>query len=164
MKKILFLFLLTGPLILLAQTTGTVYPTGKVSRSIFFNDANKSIYENAYNSYLPNADAIKYLNSKKGKFGIKMVMGFWCDDSQKYAPQLLKTLDNAKWDTVGNNQLIVYGVDENKVANFEGFKEMNIINVPTIIVYQNNKEIGRIVETPKISVEQDLVNIIKSTE
>lgn len=164
MKKILFLFLFISPVILRAQTTAVVYPTGQVNRSIFFNNTNKAIYEPEYNHYVPNPDAVKYLNAKKGKFQIKMVMGFWCDDSQKYAPQLLKTLDEAKWDTIGINQLIIFGVDENKVASFEGFKELNIVNVPTIIVYLNNKEIGRIIETPKISVEQDLVNIMKTIE
>ena len=164
MKKYFFLFLLLPPFILNAQTTDETYPTGKINRSIFFNHTNKETYEPEYEKYAPSADAIKYLKAQKGKFKIKMVMGFWCDDSKLYVPRLLKALDNAKWDTEDNDQLKIFGVDKNKEAGFEGFKALNIVKVPTIIVYIEDREIGRIEEIPKISVEQDLVNIMKSIE
>ena len=38
---------------------------------------------------------------------------------------------------------------------------MNIERVPTFIIYRGEKEIGRIVETPKKSLERDLWNIVK---
>jgi hypothetical protein len=169
MKNNIFLFLVAGlylwaPLALKAQTTEEDYPTGKINRSIFFNKTNKEVYEPEYERYSPDAEAIKFLKTKKGKFQIKMVMGFWCDDSKLHVPQLIKTLDEAKWDTEDNEQLKIFGVDKNKEAGFEGFKSLNIVKVPTIIVYYNDREIGRMEETPKITVEQDLVNIMKSIE
>ncbi len=170
MKKYFFILLFISPFIVNsisvgAQTTDEVdYPTGKINRSIFFNKTNKEIYEPEYEKYSPNADAIKYLKTKKGKFQIKMVMGFWCDDSQLYVPRLLKVLEEAKWDTEDNEQLKIFGVDKNKEAGFEGFKSLNIVKVPTIIVYSNDREIGRIEESPKVSIEEDLVKIMKSIE
>jgi hypothetical protein len=81
-----------------------------------------------------------------------------------YVPHLLKTLEEAKWDTEDNDQLKIFGVDINKEAGFEGFKALNITKVPTIIVYYNDREIGRIEESPKITIEEDLVKIMKSIE
>ncbi len=164
MKKYFLLFLLLSPFVLKAQTSEEEYPTGKINRSIFFAKANKADYEPEYERYVPNADAIKYIKAKKGKFQIKMIMGFWCDDSKKYVPQLIKTLDEAKWDTEDNEQLKIFGVDTNKWAGFEGFKSFNIVKVPTIIVYMNDREIGRIEESPKATIEEDLVTIMKSIE
>lgn len=164
MKKYFLFFLLLTPFVLKAQTTDEEYPTGKINRSIFFNKTNKEIYEPEYERYSPNTDAIKFLKTKKGKFQIKMVMGFWCDDSKLYVPRVLKALDEAKWDTEDNEQIKIFGVDKNKEAGFEGFKNLNIVKVPTVIVYYNDREIGRIEETPKLSVEEDLVKIMKSIE
>jgi hypothetical protein len=164
MKKIWLLLLLITPIALRAQTTDEEYQTGKINRSIFFNHSNKETYEPEYERYKPNADAVKYIKSQKGEFQIKMVMGFWCDDSKKYVPQLIKTLDEAKWDTDDNDQLKIFGVDKNKEAGFEGFKSLNIVKVPTIIVYWNDREIGRIEEIPKLTIEEDLVKIMKSIE
>lgn len=164
MKKYFLLFLFFAPIVLKAQTTDDDFPVGKINRNIFFNYTNKATYEPEYERYVPNVDAVKYLKGKKGKYKIKMVMGFWCDDSKKYVPELIKTLDEAKWDTDDNDQLKIFGVDKNKEAGFEGFKTLNIVKIPTIIVYANDIEIGRIEEIPKISIEQDLVNIMKSIE
>lgn len=164
MKKYFLLILLLGPFILKAQTTEEDYPTGKINRSVFFNYTNKATYEPEYESYQPNMDAIKYIKSQKGKFQLKMVMGFWCDDSKKYVPQVIKVLDEAKWDTDDNDQLKIFGVDKNKEAGFEGYKSLNITKVPTVIVYWKDREIGRIEEIPKVSIEEDLVKIMKSIE
>jgi hypothetical protein len=164
MNKLWLLLLLITPIALKAQTTDEEFPTGKINRSIFFNHTNKEVYEPEYERYKPNADAIKYIKAQKGKFQIKMVMGFWCDDSKKYVPQLIKTLDEAKWETDDNDQLKIYGVDKNKEAGFEGFKDLNIVKVPTIIVYWKDREIGRIEELPKLTIEEDLVKIMKSIE
>lgn len=164
MKKYFLFFLLLSPFVLIAQTTEEDFPTGKINRSVFFNYTNKADYEPGYERYTPNADAVKYIKSQKGKFKIKMVMGFWCDDSKLYVPQLIKTLDVAKWDTDDNDQLKIFGVDKNKEAGFEGFKALNIVKVPTIIVYSNDREIGRIEEKPLLTIEEDLMKIMKSID
>lgn len=164
MKKFLLAFLLITPSLMMAQIDEEEYAVGKINRSVFFNYKNKEVYEPEYEKYKPNADAVKFIKEQKGKFQIKMVMGFWCDDSKLYVPRLLKALDVAKWDTDDNDQLKIFGVDKNKQAGFEGFKSLNITKVPTTIVYYNGREIGRIEETPKISMEEDLVKIMKSIE
>lgn len=164
MRNLFLVLLVFAPTILMAQTDAEEYAVGKINRSVFFNYKNKEVYEPEYEKYKPNPDAVKFIKEQKGKFQIKMVMGFWCDDSKLYVPRLLKALDAAKWDTDDNDQLKIFGVDKNKEAGFEGFKSLNITKVPTTIVYYNDREIGRIEESPKVSMEDDLVKIMKSIE
>jgi uncharacterized protein (DUF1015 family) len=40
--------------------------------------------------------------------------------------------------------------------------ELEIEKVPTFIVYRNGEEIGRIIETPIKSMEEDLYEILKN--
>jgi hypothetical protein len=44
------------------------------------------------------------------------------------------------------------------------FASLNIVRVPTFIFYKNNSEAGRIIEVPKTSLEQDMVNILSGNE
>lgn len=164
MKKLALIVLLLLPLVAAAQTTEEKkdYPVGKVERKILFSSRNKEIFQPEYDRYQPDQDAVKFIKSKRNKVKIKIVMGFWCDDSKKYVPQMLKVLDEADWDVESDDHLKIFGVDEDKQAGFEGFKALAITNVPTFIVYYDDMEIGRIVEVPKVSVEKDLAEILKS--
>ena len=88
-------------------------------------------------------------------------MGSWCEDSHRDVPQLYKILDEAKFD---ESKLKVISVDEDKLTP-EGFeKDMDIQNVPTIILYKNNKELGRIVEYPIQTLEKDMLSILSGKE
>ena len=37
----------------------------------------------------------------------------------------------------------------------------NIQRVPTLIIYHKRKELGRIIESPVVSIEKDLISILK---
>ncbi len=137
------------------------YPEGNVNYSVLFNSKNKGTFEPEFLSYKPDADVIKFIKKNSKDVRIKIVMGFWCEDSQIQVPRMLRVLKDAGWDVEDEKQVKIYGVDENKWAGFEGFQAMNIVNVPTFIVYYNNKEVGRIVEKPKTTLEKDLVEILQ---
>lgn len=88
---------------------------------------------------------------------IIVVIGTWCHDSQRETPRLVKILKYIKFDNT-----VAIGVNREKQAEGTEVPDLNIEFVPTIIVYQENKEIGRIIETPKESLENDLFMIIRS--
>lgn len=119
-------------------------------------------YKPGYENYQPNAaivDQLKKLKSEKTVF--KIVFGSWCGDSKREVPRMLKALRTAGFSDK-NIQLI--GVSSNsevyKQAPNREEKELNVYRVPTFIVYQNNKEIGRINEYPVESLERDLEKIL----
>jgi len=54
----------------------------------------------------------------------------------------------------------LFGLDRSK-RDADGLAEKYQIEfVPTFVVLQDDEEIGRIVETPIVSIEQDLVEIL----
>lgn len=163
MKKMAVIACLLFPLVVFSQTE-TSYPVGRVMYKSMFSSKNREIFQQPFDDYQPDADAVKIIKSYKNKAQIKIVMGFWCDDSKVYVPQMLKVLNEAKWDVENGDQLKIFGVDEDKQASFEGFNALMITNVPTFIVYVDGREIGRITEVPKVSVEKDLAGILSQVK
>ena len=89
-----------------------------------------------------------------------VLIGTWCEDSQNLIPKLYTTLLKADYD-VGSVKII--GVDRMKEAKERMEKPYSIEKVPTIIVYKNEKEVGRIIEVVKQSIETDLADIISKS-
>lgn len=96
----------------------------------------------------------------KGKT-ITIFMGTWCEDSRMQVPALMNILDAIKYDH-SKITLITMSEDKDTPENFEEGK--NIEYVPTIIVYNNNDEMGRIIEYPIESLEADLLKIATGQE
>ncbi len=111
-------------------------------------------------SYPPTPAYIDSLKNFKKPYTIYILGGTWCDDTQKLLPQLyvvLKTI-NKKIDT----EATLYFVDRDKKSPDGTEAKYELKNVPTIIVYNKaNVEVGRIIESVKISVEADLLQILK---
>ena len=89
---------------------------------------------------------------------VKIFMGTWCEDSQREIPHFFKLLESLEFD---RNHIEMYAMSEEKSTpeNFE--KGWEIFNIPTIIFLKNGIEINRFVEFPKISLESDIIKIIK---
>jgi thiol-disulfide isomerase/thioredoxin len=112
-----------------------------------------------YDEYQPNQEAIKSLTEygKEG-FSIKIVMGTWCPDSRREVPRFMKVLDAWNFPT---GSVTFIGVDNEKRSPIGGYEGLDILRVPTFIIYKNNLEAGRIIENPVTSLEQDMVNILR---
>ena len=115
-------------------------------------------FESQYDLYKPSPSIIKSLKEKIKGFEFTVVLGTWCIDSQMQVPRFYKVIDEAGYN---DKRVKVIAVDRNKQAIVVDIKDLNIEKIPTIIVYKNDVEIGRIVETPKKSIESDLWKIIK---
>ena len=88
---------------------------------------------------------------------ITIVMATWCSDSRREVPRFYKILDFLKFN---NDNTTLINVNSAKKTSDIDISTINIQRVPTIFFYINNNEIGRIIETPKISLEKDMVNIL----
>lgn len=110
-----------------------------------------------YDNYMPKTEVLNsLLDIPKEDLTIKIVMGTWCPDSRREVPRFMKILD--LWQFPADKVTFV-GVDEGKQAPVGDYASLNIDRVPTFIIYKNNSETGRIIEVPKTSLEQDMVNI-----
>ncbi|WP_147313843.1 TlpA family protein disulfide reductase [Deminuibacter soli] len=118
-------------------------------------------FQQSYNSYaVDSATALQLQPLLAGKT-IEVFLGTWCGDSRREVPRLIKLLQVAAFDTSHLHLVFVDnapGTYKQSPAHEE--KGKLIHHVPTIIVY-DKKELGRVVETPVVSLEKDLLRIVK---
>jgi len=94
----------------------------------------------------------------KKNIDVTVVLGTWCPDSRREVPRFYKILDHLEYNT---HKMKVICVNTKKTAPNTNADELNIQRVPLFIFYRNGKEIGRIIESPKKSLEADMVEILK---
>lgn len=140
------------------KENGAVVLQGAITVNDLKNEPSFSWLKSA-DSYTPDAAAVSLLRDKLQDRQLVVFLGTWCEDSQNIIPRLLKTLSLAGYPA---DRIKIYGVDRNKQAKNKEKEEYTIDKVPTIIVYKDNAEQGRIVELPKKSVEKDLAEIVQA--
>jgi hypothetical protein len=117
-----------------------------------------SWFEPEYQSYVVNDTTIFGINLDLFfSCNIIVVMGTWCSDSQRELPRLYKILDYVHFP---ENNIKLICVDRRKNADGTEVQDLNIELVPTIIFFNGEKEIGRIIESPEESLEADMVRIL----
>lgn len=115
-------------------------------------------YNSGYEGYQPIQDVIQKLGSVKNDgLSIVTVLGIWCPDSRREVPRFMKIIELMKFPV---EQMIFIGVDNEKLAPLGDYDILGIERVPTFIIYKNKIELGRIIENPVASLEQDLLDII----
>jgi hypothetical protein len=133
--------------------------------SITFDDLQKepsfTWYKSGIITYKPDAATVDFLKNELPTYRIVVLMGTWCDDSQNLIPKLYKVLQETKYPL---GQLSLYGVNRAKECNHNEHVLYGLKKVPTIILFKNDKEMGRIVETVNKSIESDLKNIITNNK
>lgn len=118
----------------------------------------KESYDALYPAYAADSTAFKPLGKALKDKKIIVVLGTWCGDSKMQVPHFLKVLDGAKID---KDQVTLIGVDGVKKAENGLIDSLKITNVPTFIITdQKGVEIGRITESPKETLEKDLLAIV----
>jgi len=168
MKKHLLFSFITGILFLVScslvshqgtqkstpQSPSTPILTGWLTQQQIFNKL--PAYQLEKDQYQPGTEAIEKLNNSATAVQIIVFLGTWCPDSRREVPKFLKVMEQVQ------NRGITYkllGLDRTK-RDAEGLAESYQVEfVPTFVVLHNEQEIGRIVETPMVSIEQDLVEI-----
>ncbi len=134
---------------------------GKANRNGFQMDAFKDWFNTGYANYEVDSETVEKLKPLLKDITITVFMGTWCEDSQRETPHFYKIIDETGFD---ESKLTLITVSEEKTTP-EGFEEgKNITNVPTIIFYKNDKELGRIVEYPIESLEKDMFAILSGNE
>jgi thiol-disulfide isomerase/thioredoxin len=133
---------------------------GILSREVIVNDTSFRWYADAQKIYTPNSGAVEALQQKKDTIQLVVFMGTWCDDSHFVIPRFFKLVDAAG---LKDERITLIGVDRAKTTIGHLSEALNVKNVPTIIVMQNGKEKGRVVEYGTSgSFDKDLGDILKS--
>ncbi len=109
------------------------------------------------NNYNPNPDILSKIKPLIKNKDIVLIMGTWCEDSEREIPGFVNILESINYDT---SRIRIIAVDEDKITPNFVEKDYELINIPTIIFYDNNSEINRIVEFPIKSIEEDIFDIL----
>ena len=111
-------------------------------------------------SYHVDTETLDDLNNNPEKIkalSVKIFLGTWCEDSQREIPRFFQIIQYLNLEN--KYELIALDRDKKTKNNLE--KGMNIHHVPTFIIYQNGKEINRIVESPIETLEKDIITILQ---
>ncbi|WP_310992561.1 thioredoxin family protein [Aequorivita marina] len=134
---------------------------GKSNRKGLQMPAFKDWYDLGYSHYRTAPETGEQLKPLLEDVSILVFMGTWCSDSQRDVPHLYRILDDMDFD---ESELSLINVSDHKTTP-QGFeKDYDIINVPTIIFIKNDKELGRIVEYPIETLEDDMLAILSGKD
>lgn len=167
-KYTLALLLLSSVTLLHAQTYETTTETdgtkilkGFISREALQNDTAFNWYAPNAKAYSPEAGAQAGLKVHADSLQLVAFMGTWCGDSHFIIPKFFTLLDAAGFP---GNHVTVIGVDRAKKTPGHLAEALQVINVPTLIVFKNGKELGRVVEYGKTGAwDKELGEIISKS-
>jgi thiol-disulfide isomerase/thioredoxin len=114
-------------------------------------------WEGTAAAYQPAQGAIERLRTIGREVRIEVFFGSWCSDCAAHIPAFFKILDLVDSPLF---QVSYTGLprDRDKRAPYCG--DRTIERIPTIIVFVDGREAGRIVETPRKTLEEDLAEIL----
>jgi dipeptidyl aminopeptidase/acylaminoacyl peptidase len=145
---------------------GTVL-LGEISRGDIIE--NLQDWDAEFFEYTPDATLTGELEDPIYSVDFVIVLGTWCSDSRREIPRLWKILEELQYPI---DEIKMFGVGSSRFTKEmpipEGVLEWSdktkayygVERVATVIVYREGREIGRIIESPEESLEQDLVRII----
>jgi thiol-disulfide isomerase/thioredoxin len=132
---------------------------GAVSFTDIIDSKTSPWFKKGYDSYTADSNRIKDLTKVAGKYRFVVFVGTWCEDTQYLLPKFAKVMNACR---VSDKQIEMYAVDRNKQAlNVETIL-YKIEKVPTIIVTNGAREIGRVVESlTQSNIETELIYLIE---
>jgi thiol-disulfide isomerase/thioredoxin len=102
--------------------------------------------------------AFNYITKQKGELSFKIICGTWCEDTQILLPRFYNFCD---LQGIANHQVKLIAVDRKKELNNHKPNGYGVTSVPTIIIYKNKKEAGRIVESISHPLELEIQMILE---
>jgi thiol-disulfide isomerase/thioredoxin len=115
-------------------------------------------YSSSFKIYQPDTAILSAFEKNKSKVQLIVFGGTWCEDTQFILPKFFKIQEMSG---LPDDRITFFGVNRKKKSLAAIADAFNIINVPTIIVMKEGKEIGRIVEYGKTGKwDKELADIL----
>ncbi|MFA5832883.1 MAG: thioredoxin family protein [Bacteroidota bacterium] len=140
------------------EPSGTKVIKGVLHRNDLEEDSLFTWFKANYQSYTPDAAAIKEIEPLVKDVHFFLVLGTWCGDSKREVPKMFKVFDAMD---ISKKKIELFGVDRSKRSQDGTTDKYNVQRIPTLLVFRGEQEIGRIVENPRDSQEKDLLRILQ---
>lgn len=132
---------------------------GLLTRETLQQDTSFHWYAQNQKAYTPNSLGLSNLKKQADSVELMVFMGTWCEDSQFIIPKLFSLVNAAGFP---EKKVTMFGVDRNKTTFSHLAEALNVTLVPTIIVFKNGKELGRVVEFGKYGMfDKELGEILQ---
>lgn len=120
-------------------------------------------WQREHDRYAPDAAIVARLAAAlraRADLGVKVIYGDWCGDSRQNTPRFVKL-----WRALGPIKApITYWNVDRKKREPTGHTERYLIRkVPTFVLEQHGREVGRIIEWPVATLEADLLALVERT-
>ena len=115
-------------------------------------------YNNEFDNYELDVELLGAI-SDPNQYNYELFLGTWCGDSRREVPRLEKIFIELGIDF---NKIAIITLDRDKVSPENEQEGKDIRYVPTLIVRNNDVEVGRIVESPSsesATLELSLIHI-----
>jgi thiol-disulfide isomerase/thioredoxin len=134
---------------------------GILSRDLLEKDSTFTWCRKNRAGYIPNELTVSALRKNRSQVQLIVFGGTWCDDSKNILPKLFSLLDAASFPT---NHLTIVGVDHQNRSISNLSEQLHIEHVPTLIVFKDGKEAGRIIDYGKEGHwDQELGDLVNDT-
>ncbi|WP_299003663.1 thioredoxin family protein [uncultured Shewanella sp.] len=110
-----------------------------------------------YETYQVDKNTLLPLLEKPLPLEIVVIIGTWCPDCHREIAHFIKILEALAYPTI---DVVYLGVDRNKQDPENLSQDYDFNRIPTFIIKQAGKELGRIIESPTLSLEKDLEKIL----
>ncbi|HXX65087.1 MAG TPA: thioredoxin family protein [Bacteroidota bacterium] len=133
---------------------------GWVSRDIF-QTPGYSAFKAGYDSATVAPQFTQMIGQLKQGIEVTVFFGAWCSDSKRQVPRFLRIADGAQMDPA---HIHFYALDRTKKSSDGLTERFAIDRVPTFIFIKDGKEVGRITEEPKNTLEADMLTILAEAQ
>jgi thiol-disulfide isomerase/thioredoxin len=140
------------------KKTGKPLLRGKITFQNLLKESTCSWLEEGTQAYDPDKAIVEELSTVWKEYRFVIFAGTWCEDTHNLLPKFYKTMLEAG---ISPYSIEMYGVDRQKRTLQEENKFYKIERIPTIIVMHQKREVGRIIESVKVSIESDLLTIME---
>jgi len=165
MKNIFILILLTSVITVNAQINRNFFDE-KLGKNLLYGECNKDgflladfaeWFDKEYNSYKVN-DTVFAENYETTFDSIKVFLGTWCEDSQREVPRFIKIMETFPF--FKDIKIRYFCVDKEKLCDVINPADYYVDFVPTFIFYKRGEELCRIIETPRVTLENDIKDLL----
>lgn len=151
---------LTALLLAACAHTGSELPHEQAARGWIGRaalDSGYTVFRTNYDTARLREPFIPMLRSVADSIETLVFLGTWCPDSKRQVPRFFKDADSAG---IPASRIRLYALDRTKKSDDGLSQRYGIERIPTFIFLKHGKEVGRIVETPQLSMEEDMLAIM----
>lgn len=144
----------------ITDSKGNKILLGKHSKENLQQEPYGDWFNKNYADYTIDTTSCEILKSRLINKEFVIFMGTWCGDSKREVPRMFKILDYCGIKS-SQIKLIMLSNQDSAYKQSPAHEErgMEIHRVPDLIVFEKKKESGRIIESPVVSLEKDLLAI-----